>query len=354
MLLHIVGGGPAGSIAAISALRNGYGAVISEEHESAGVPIHCSGLFSKDGLERLSGYADYRQLVINPIHGAIVDIAGVRLDIEKSEPVAFVCNRAGLDQKLIENAVSEGAKAEYGKKIGNTFLSDYIIGADGPFSSVARTFAFPKITKYVSALQAILPYRCEDPHRVEVYLSNEKFPGFFAWIIPQNEEYAEFGVGVVPPHNVSKAWGALLKLKQVSFAGVPKGAAIPIRARAKTGMVHGKHKVCLVGDAAGQTKATTGGGVIFGGQCAMLAGMHASDPAKYESSWRSKHGMDLWVHSMLQSQLEKQSDNGLRSIATSLKNFEFDKYLSEHGHMDRPTNMLNARLVSHFVKAALG
>lgn len=348
-LVHIIGAGPAGSIAAISAVRHGYDTILSEEHPIAGVPTHCSGLFSKDGLERLRDFVDYRPLIINPIYGAILDIAGVRLDIVRNEPVAFVCDRAGLDQTLAANAVNEGVHVAYGKKAVAPYASSLVIGADGPFSSVARHFGFPKIEKYASTLQAHIPYPCEDPHRVEVYIDTEKFPGFFAWIIPQNEGVAEFGVGVTLPHSVTRAWRALLTMKGVSYPTTPKGAVIPIRTRKKTAGLFGKYRVCLVGDAAGQTKSNTGGGVIFGGQCAMLAGKYAQEPWKYETMWKLKHGPDLLLHQLVHRYWADRKNIELCRIATTLKSLRLDQYLSQHGHMDRPLRMIGLNLVSHFL-----
>jgi flavin-dependent dehydrogenase len=98
--VHVVGAGPAGSIAAISALRSGHEVMISEEHPAAGLPRNCSGLFSKDGLETLRRFIDYRQFVINPIKGADIYVAGERFSVRRSEPVAFVCDRAAMDQAL--------------------------------------------------------------------------------------------------------------------------------------------------------------------------------------------------------------------------------------------------------------
>lgn len=354
MQVHVIGAGPAGSIAAISAVRNGYDVVLSEEHSCAGIPANCSGLFSKDGLKRLKDFVNSQSLIINPIHGTILTIAGVRLDISCTQPVAFVCNRTKLDQTLAENAAAEGVRVEYNQRVNDKFDSSTIIGADGPFSRTAQYFSFPKITKYASTVRAYINYPCEDPHRVEVYIDNERFPGFFAWVIPQNEELAEFGAGVTPPHSVSKAWQALLKMKNVGYTGTPKGAAIPIRVRKKTSMASNKHRVCLVGDAAGQTKSTTGGGVIFGGQCAMIAGMYANNPWRYETEWKLKHGLELGAHSTVHKYIEKQSNPQLHALGEQLKALQFEKYLSQHGHMDRPLNMLKPlTLLAHFFNVGI-
>ncbi|MBI5133608.1 MAG: FAD-dependent oxidoreductase, partial [Thaumarchaeota archaeon] len=51
--VHVVGGGPAGAVAAASAARKGHNVILSEEHECIGMPVHCSGLFSRTGLESI-------------------------------------------------------------------------------------------------------------------------------------------------------------------------------------------------------------------------------------------------------------------------------------------------------------
>ena len=341
--VHIVGAGPAGSLSAISALKNGHDVVISEDHPQAGYPENCSGLFSKDGLESLS--LDYRDHVINPVHGADIHFVDETLEIRRKEPVGFVCNRSGLDASLAEKAESLGAKINYNERIAGSFHSKTIIGADGPMSSVARHFSFPKIRKHAFTLQASVPYRAEDPHIVEVFLSS-RFPGFFGWVIPRNEEIAEFGAGAL--NNIHSAWKHLFDIKGLA-APKPRGWPIPISVRPRTSMKKNGYKVLLVGDAAGQVKATTGGGVIFGGSCAQIAGK-TLDPFLYELKWRARFGPDLMIHSFIQDYLASQSDAGIRELGRRLKKLNCDEFLSNFGHMDRPTKMIGPNIVAHVIR----
>lgn len=352
--IHVVGAGPAGSIAAISAISGGSEVVISEDHPEAGIPENCSGLFSRDGLESLRHLVDYRKLIIRPMFGARIHFAGEALSVRKSSPVGFVCDRAGMDQALASRAESLGAKINYGERIHGSFHSDHIIGADGPLSGVARHFGFPAIKSYAATLQAEVGYMAEDPHSVEVFLSNSRFPGFFGWIIPHDEYSAEFGVGVELPNRVHDAWNHLLKMKGISSPPKPKGAVIPIAVRPKTGKKHGKFNVILAGDAAGQVKSTTGGGVIFGGNCAMIAGKNAAAPLRYEIEWRLRHGSDLLVHKMVHDHLRSLTDDGLTALGRRLKKLGCDSFLSNHGHMDRPTKMIGPALLNHMVKNLIG
>lgn len=355
--VHIIGAGPSGSVAALSALRKGYNVTISEEHNCSGLPMHCSGLFSKTGLDSLREFFDYKKLIINPIKGAIIDFAGERVEIKTTGNIAYVCDRTALDQEIANNAINEGVKVEYGKRIANIdqLKAKIVIGADGPFSNVAMNFNFPKISKYASTIQGYFRYAsgvndCSDS--VQVYLDNEKFPGFFGWVIPHNEEIAEIGAGVTLPNNVSRAWDNILKITGVDKKECkPKGAVIPIRVRSRTALRKGKYKVCLVGDAAGQTKATTGGGVIFGSNCARYAGMLCNSPLRYELEWRMRFGLNLFIHKSIQSALESYDNLQIARLGKTIRKLGIDNYLSNHGHMDMPMKMVKPELIGHMLKS---
>jgi flavin-dependent dehydrogenase len=44
----VVGGGPCGSFAALTAAKLGANVTVFEEHEEIGVPSHCAGHFSSE------------------------------------------------------------------------------------------------------------------------------------------------------------------------------------------------------------------------------------------------------------------------------------------------------------------
>jgi len=352
--IHVIGAGPCGSIAAICAQRNSAQVVISEEHPQAGYPENCSGLFSVDGLCALRPFVDHRRIQINPIRGAILDFCQERIEVRRRNPVAYVCDRAKMDQLLSEKAEGEGAKINFNERIRSSFRSQNIIAADGPLSNTARHFGFPRIRRFAATLQARFNHRCEQSDMVELYFSNSRFPGFFAWVIPRSEDEAEFGIGVEVPHRAEEAWKRLLKMKKISDAPKPKGALIPLEARSQTSRRIGSRNVLLVGDAAGQVKSTTGGGVIFGSSCATIAGARFDDPLRYEFEWRLRYGADLAMHSWLHNHLAGLDDRGMASLGRRLKKLNMDDYLSEKGHMDKPTNMMGPDLMAHILKNIAG
>jgi len=356
MDLHVVGAGPAGSIAAISALRSGHSVIVSEEHASAGLPANCSGLFSAEGLETLSPYLDHRPHIINPIHGASLHFNEETVSVRRKEPVAYVCDRSGIDMQLASKAEDEGAIMRYGERVRGTFLSESVIGADGPHSSVARRFRFPPIRSFAATLQALIPYKAQDPSMVEVFISGERFPGFFGWVIPHDDERAEFGLGVKVPLRPIDAWRHLLRSKRIDpdRSPRPKGHAIPLSMRDQSAKRSGRRNVLLCGDAAGQVKSTTGGGVIFGGNCAALAGRHFRSPMRYELEWRLRFGPDLHMHRFFNDFQSSLDDAQLSELGRRFNRLDIGGFLSRSGSMDRPSRMVRPGLALHVIRNLAG
>ncbi len=348
--VHVIGAGPAGSIASISSVREGHNVILSEEHKTAGIPENCSGLFSKSGLENFSSYVNYKKHVINEMRGASISFAGEEFTVRANRAMGYVCRRAEFDQDLALTAESEGVKVHYNERITNTFHASNIIGADGPHSIVANYFKMGKINRHISTLHATCNYPVHDSHIVYVYLDTRIAPGFFAWVIPHDEETAEIAVGVSLPHSVSDSWKKFLKFINVKNAPKPKGAVIPAETRPKTALSANGKNVLLVGDAAGQVKATTGGGVIYGAQCAMIAGRNISSPLFYEFEWKAKLGTDILLHRFINDFISSKSNSQLRWIGRKLRNMRFDEYLSKHGSMDSPSSMIKPQAVVHMIK----
>lgn len=355
--VHVIGAGPAGSIAAIAAARRGHAVVVSEQHGEGSRHATCSGLFSAEGLVSLSDFIDYRRLVLNRIKGADIHFADEVLSVRTKEPVAYVCDRHAFDAALADNAESEGAKVVYNDMVKGSFRADCVIGADGPSSSVAKQFHFPPMGRFVCTMKAVMEYEVAaktDRSVISMHLSQRRFPGFFGWMIPHADDLAEFGVGVALPGSAGAAWDHLLGMYGVKKPRKVASDIIPVEPRRMTSMQHGKRKVLLTGDAAGQVKATTGGGVIFGGNCAALAGKHADNPHGYELEWRTRFGPDLFLHRKIRDHLDGLPDEHLAGLARHLKRLRLDSYLSKHGSMDKPTRMIKPQMLTHLARALAG
>jgi len=350
--VHIVGAGPAGLFAGIAALRAGKSALASEEHGRVGEPEACSGLISKSGLEALRAAAgvDYSRARINDISSARIVCGKEEFVIKPKEETAVLISRQEFDRLAAEKFVQEGGKLELGKKVARDFEADCIIGADGPASLVAERFGFPKIRSYVASMQGDFAHECEDAHCATLYLSSRDFPGFFGWAIPKNESEAKVGLGVaLPRHQLAYYRRFLAKLGVKGKPSHEFAAVIPTSVRAKTAMGAGRRSVLLAGDAAGQVKATTGGGVFFGASCGMLAGMNACEPEKYEREWRARYGLDLAMHRKMRTLLDFTGGEPPPAMVSAAKALFFEELLSERGRMDRWGGMLAPSTLSAYL-----
>jgi digeranylgeranylglycerophospholipid reductase len=355
--VHVIGAGPAGSFAAIGALQDGKRVLISEEDKQVGTPVRCSGHISVSGLEKMAEHINYGPAVQNHITAAHIR-AGKELFVIKNRggPKSLVLDRGRLDGICADAAVREGATLRLNSKARMPYEADCVIGADGPASSVALSFGFPKISRFVSCFQAEFDYGCDDVHAVEVLLSEKNYPGFFGWIIPLNEEKARIGLGVETPNISSAGFGKMMRELGLDSAKCTSklSGIIPISSRPKTAGIFGKKKVCLVGDAAGQVKASTGGGIFFASQCGLLAGKYASHPEKYEKGWRAAFGPDMLIHSLIHDAFARSGDGGATLMLSLGKAFMFDALLSECGEMDRASLMVKTSVLQRWISMLSG
>ncbi len=345
--LHVVGAGPAGSFAAITALRNGKNVLLCEEHKQVGVPTHCSGLVSASGLEQLKDVVDYTSIILNTITRANLHGKNERMTLSFPFPKAYVIDRAKFDEMAVEKYGEEGGKIKTGHPVRS--LSDLqshcIVGADGPISTVARLFHFPPITAYSSCWQGVFDYSSPDLSAVEVFFDPSWAPGFIGWVIPLDEYTAKIGLGVTKKGclpGAKKKFITSLRLSQAKPIS-EFSALIPLSVRKKTGGIFGSHKVVLAGDAAGQVKASSGGGIFFGAQCGRLAAKYAGEPAKYEKEWKKAYGADLALHRLFRSTLDTLPAWGLDAWLMSMKAAKIDKWLMQAGEMDEYSKMLDGK-----------
>ncbi|MFA5108333.1 MAG: NAD(P)/FAD-dependent oxidoreductase [Candidatus Micrarchaeia archaeon] len=351
--LHIIGAGPAGAFAGICALKTGANVLISEEHKTAGEPVHCSGLISASGLEQMSDIVDFKKIIINPIRRANIHAKTESLSLTFNSPKAYVVSRGGFDELAMQKFEQEGGKAEFGSKISSRtqLKSKNIIGADGPISSVARMFDFPKLEKFAPSYQAEFVYDCPDLSAVEVFFDPALCPGFIGWIIPLSQSRAKIGLGVSSDANLHIAKQNFLSRLKLQNAKKESefSALIPLAPRKKTGICKDGYNVCLAGDSAGQVKASSGGGVFFGSSCARIAGQNYSNPQEYERLWRKKYGFDLSLHSLAREGANILSGDGLDLCVNFASALKFDRLLSRSGEMDEYSKMLSFNTLCDYI-----
>jgi geranylgeranyl reductase family protein len=339
--VHIIGAGPAGCAAGLSACMQGKKVLISEEHKNIGIPEACSGLVSESGLQSFLPYVNYKKITQNIIKSAKFYLEGYPIEIYPKKEKAILISRYKLDQLFAEAFENQGGKIELGKKITREFKSKNIIGADGPASAIADFFGFPKIKKFVFTIQGNYKYSSEDPNQAQLFFSSKRFPGFFGWIIPIDEYSAKIGIGVSSKFHPLKYYLNFLSYLKLKRNKSEFSAVIPVSIREKTAMKKSGYNVILAGDSAGQVKATTGGGIYFGANCAKIAGENSNYPFEYERKWKEIYGKDLYLHQSLRNLLD--IFGGCPPLPKYLVLFSkallLDRFLEEQGRMDKISNV---------------
>ncbi|MDE1856769.1 MAG: NAD(P)/FAD-dependent oxidoreductase [Candidatus Micrarchaeota archaeon] len=315
-----------------------------------------SGILSRKGLESIG--VDFRPSVVNTLDGAVMYARNVSMRVKAKSLMAYVVDRGKYAELCAKEAREAGARIVLGRRfdregiVGLRDESKVIVGADGAVSNVASAFGFPKIDEFVLTYKAeYRGARIPDSHMVGLFFSGDIAKRFFGWSVPYSDDVIEVGVGTSTKgnRNSMQAFRNLLKhwaiAEQLDGARNIAGNAsiIPLSMRKKTV----KGNVLLVGDAAGQVKATTGGGIVFGSACAKVAAKMISDSverrlalSRYERAWRKRYGTDLYMHRFVHAAYSGLDARGLDRLFRLSRLFGAERFLSEYGDMDRPSLVL--------------
>ncbi|MEM4255437.1 MAG: NAD(P)/FAD-dependent oxidoreductase [Candidatus Norongarragalinales archaeon] len=323
----VVGASCVGGMTARAIASKGASVALLEEHARPGKFNKCTALVSASGLERIG--VDFKKTVLNEIHGAIVHSPRVSFSVQTKTPVAFVLDRQAFDEKCVGEAINKGAELFLNagaRKLSQNgglsittpsgeFHSRVVVGADGLGSFVARESGLPPFRRFASAWEAEYSFTQETPDKVHVFLDQSIAPNFFAWSVPVNESTARVGLATTNPSALNSGKRKLLKkmgLGEEKKKGREFNYSIPLFPRSKTQ----KDSVILVGDAAGQVKSTTGGGIVFGGLCGQQAASAIENYFEngvldYEQRWRKAYEKTFRMHWLLHSKLFSLPNVGL-------------------------------------------
>jgi flavin-dependent dehydrogenase len=124
-------------------------------------------------------------------------------------------------------------------------------------------------------------------------------------------------------------------------------------------------RIMIVGDAAGQVKSSTGGGVVTGGIAARIAGRAAvkaveeKDFSKeflkieYEDRWKQELGTELQVHSALREMLDGLTDPELDGLFKIAIEEDISKLMVKFQNTDRPSEFVRELLKNERMLAKL-
>ncbi|VVB74685.1 Digeranylgeranylglycerophospholipid reductase [Candidatus Tiddalikarchaeum anstoanum] len=272
----VIGAGPAGSFLAYNLAKAGCKVLVFEEHESAGLPVHCTGLFT----EKIKDYVNLSdEFLVNTLSSVEIHTQNSKVLLKSNE---YVVNRAKFDEYLHKEAESLGVKYYFNHKLSSyekrgsslqlvfetpngveKFDCSTIIGCDGPLSKVNELFNMNPKGEFYLGKQFLIKTSIKKISCYGVFFGGE-LSDFFGWIVPVDNTHIKIGVGSTIHSLVNKKLRSIRKSLNIKGKVVEVNAGLipiynPYREIYKK---IGRFNVYLMGDAAGFVKATSGGGVI--------------------------------------------------------------------------------------------
>ncbi len=332
--IAIVGGGPVGSYLA-SLLARSFDVTVFEQGE-IGKPVQCTGIVTKDIDSIAALRKERKEATINTIKRARIHSPCERMDLTLR--TNYIIDRGVFDRSIAKKAKDAGAnyiherirKLSYEGLTGRKkYPADIIIGADGP-GSIVRKRIDPRKIRLRQGIQARV--LLQNKNRVEFY----PHIGDYAWAVPENKEVMR--VGCIGNKRVFRRFLDSFDGDILEFQG---GMIPDYDPSLKTQ----KGNYYIVGDAAAQVKATTGGGLVPGliaAECLAEALIHGRD---YERLWKKHLGKNIWAHLVIRKMLDRFSEKDFDRLIR-LTRQERIKKIIEESDRERPVEYLMKLLLS--------
>jgi geranylgeranyl reductase len=388
MKVIVVGANIGGSVAAGDLAASGAEVILLERDLKRKKP--CGGAIPPRAVtefgvpQRIIERKVRRAVVIGPSASRVeMEVRGTKT---RGDDYIIMVTREVLDWTMREKATAAGAELREASFVSHEetpegvrakvryrdgreeFLNaDYLVGADGAGSVVARSCGRAP-SKHASAIQerlvlsdAAMEYY---ENRAELYLGDDVSPDFYGWIFPKSDHVA-VGTGCKPEH-ANRSYAFLEGVKRRAgdkLAGARRilleGHPLPMQRYKK--FVYGR--TLLVGDAAGLVAHTSGEGIYFSMASARIAAQtlmaHVGDPrfalSRYEKVWQRKYGnmfdfLEVLERYSYNSNKQREFFVDMCGVK-DVQELTFDSYLFKEMAKVAPGH--HARMVIAGVKAAI-
>ncbi len=356
----VVGGGPAGSMAAWEAAKGGVSVCMLEKDRDIGYPVRCGEAAGESGLRQFVEIED--SWIAEKITSVkLVSPNLTSVDIDFAAETGYILNRRIFDYDLSRYAANAGAEVytkAYVKNVlanngeVNGVVLDYlgeekqiqakiVIGADGLTSRVGRWAGLKTLVRMKdmeSAVQYSVANVDIEPNKMIMYVGMNHAPGGYIWVFPKGKKFANIGIGISGKYSKHKSAQKYLDefmereypdaaILTTMCGGVP--CAKPMEKPVADGIM-------LVGDAAHQINPMTGGGIVAGMKGGWIAGQVAAEAIQnddysenslleYPKRMRKDFGKNHERFYKIKEATEKLTNEELDSIAEKVLSIPHDK-----------------------------
>jgi len=353
----VVGAGPAGSYIAYELASSGYSVAVFEEKSVSGLNACCTGIISTECLQSLD---PARCMILTEVKSAeFYSPSGRCLRFQTENVQAYVVDRVSLDKALVSRARSKGVQYFFSAPVVDIlprkdsikvealcsgmreiFSARAAVLANGFTPKLPHRLGLGRIKRFLIGAQAEI--EGTDVDEFEVHFGQRIAPGGFAWLVPISSSKAYVGLlaSSRAKLNLQKFMADLFSQGRITTREAEIGQrAVPMGTLARS---YGD-RLLVVGDAAGQVKPTTGGGIWFGHLGAGIAArvlaealgsdnLSAGQLSRYQKEWKAKMGKELSRGYWARRAYSRLSDRQIEGIFEALdSNGTADALLSSDG-----------------------
>jgi len=354
----VVGGGPAGCVAARFAAEGGAKTLLLEKDKEIGIPVRCGEAISKEGVEEFIVpnlkwiRAKINKFIFTSPDSTTVEMplseeAGYVLDRKifdnelarlASEAGADVITKSYVDELILEDGIVKGVGIRY---LGSKYYvkSKIVIAADGVESRAGRWAGLETACDFrdmESCVQVVATNVNIDQNALYFYLGEKTAPTGYLWIFPKGDNTANIGLGIGGKENKKKSAKRYLdEFLQKNFPNASilnfTVGGVPCCPTLKKIVAPG---IILVGDAARQVNPLSGGGIASGMIGGKLAGITSAKSIKkndlniiyeYEQLWRTRLGNRHEIFNRLKEGIYNFTDDHFNSIARDFLNIKYEE-----------------------------
>lgn len=336
----VVGAGPSGLRTAARLAATGLDVRVLDKKPRVGAGVLCTGIVGREvfddfGLDRGSVVEELRRV-------RLVSPRATELVYEHPQPFACVVDRERFDGGLAASVAAAGASVVCGTRVEDIAVgpdgvtisardADGAVRREGASVAVLATgvdFGLQKKIGLSSPRDFLkgAQVECEFPgaDMTTLFFGRDVAPGAFAWSVPSGR--GRVRIGLLTQRDPKDC---LCRLLERHFGGV--------RVRAEQSGIRTKpiaqgllaktfgDRILAVGEAAGQTKTTTGGGISYGLSCADVAAdvirgcfdrssFGPADLAAYERRWKSLLQKEILVGQYTRRMCARLSDGRIESL----------------------------------------
>ena len=359
--LCVVGASIAGNYLAYLLSKSNIKIVVIEEHTDIGLPFQCAGIIS----QKLSQLIELpEEIVLNRVKTAkIINPSGNFIKLSGNEH-PYVIDRIALDRlfygknknaknityylgerfRSFKYSVEKGQKCVLIETSKRLIKAKMLIGCDGPLSSVGKRLKVKN--KVLYAAQIRIKGNFHENEAVMYF--HPLWKQLFGWIVPEGNNV--YRIGIASSKNVKECFHIFLKKLGIDINNKidQQGGIIPYGTMSKSAFKN----ALLLGDAAGQVKATTGGGIVM----LLTAAKHASNCVKlsfkqndFSKRFIKKHyekpclrtiGKELKLHYAIRLILERLTNKDFEVFFKIIKENKIEHIITLYGDMDFPKDLI--------------